>query len=168
MIGELHGRKVGVALYRCLYCIWISLNFRNIYCNLTVMLYLLTYFICQKTSWCRQVSSFHRPQRLLGRVELFVFARFSACWLLFVPKSEIPFEGASLWLDFRHPESRDKYIKHRCKRRLLQSHPEAVWLCKSVCTVRRDVCRKLNNKSVISFTQILFIMTVLKLSRHTV
>jgi len=32
-----------------------------------------------------------------------------------------------------------------------------------VCTVRRDVCRKLNNKSVISFTQILFIMPVLKL-----
>jgi len=37
-----------------------------------------------------------------------------------------------------------------------------------VCTVRRDVCRKLNNKSVISFTQILFIMPVIKLSRSTV
>jgi len=34
--------------------------------------------------------------------------------------------------------------------------------------VRRDVCRKLNNKSVISFMQILFIMPVIKLSRHTV
>ena len=34
--------------------------------------------------------------------------------------------------------------------------------------VRRDVCRKPNNKSVISFTQILFIMPVLKLSRRTV
>ena len=39
-----------------------------------------------------------------------VFARFNTCWLLFVPKSEIPLEGASLWLDFGHPESRDKYI----------------------------------------------------------
>ena len=38
------------------------------------------------------------------------FARFSTCWLLFVPKSEIPLEGASLWLDFGHPESRYKYI----------------------------------------------------------
>jgi hypothetical protein len=37
-----------------------------------------------------------------------------------------------------------------------------------VCTVRRDVCRKLNNKSVISFTQILFIVPVLTLSRRTV
>jgi hypothetical protein len=37
-----------------------------------------------------------------------------------------------------------------------------------VCTVRRDVCRKLNNKSVIFFRQILFIMPVLKLSRRTV
>ena len=37
-----------------------------------------------------------------------------------------------------------------------------------MCTVRRDVCRKLNNKSVISFTHILFIMPVLKLSRRTV
>ena len=84
------------------------------------------------------------------------FARFSTCWLLFVPKSEIPLEGASLWLDFGHPESRDKYIKHHCKRRLLQRHPETVWPCKSVFTVRRDVCRKLNNKSVIYFTQIFF------------
>jgi len=97
-----------------------------------------------------------------------VFTRYSTCWLLFVPKSEIPLEGASLWLDFSHPESRDKYIKHHCKGRLLQRHPEAVWLCKSVWIVRRDVCRKLNNKSVISFTQILFITPVLKLSRHTV
>ena len=32
----------------------------------------------------------------------------------------------------------------------------------------RDLCRKLNNKSVISFTQILLIMPVPKLSRHTV
>ena len=38
----------------------------------------------------------------------------------------------------------------------------------NLCTVRRDVCRKLNNKSVISFMQILFIMPVLKLSRRTV
>ena len=38
----------------------------------------------------------------------------------------------------------------------------------SVYTVRRDVCQKLNNKSVISFTQILFIMPVLKLCRCTV
>jgi len=38
-----------------------------------------------------------------------VFARFSTCWLLFVPKSEIPLEGASLCLDFGHPESRNKY-----------------------------------------------------------
>ena len=97
-----------------------------------------------------------------------VFTRFSTCWLLFVLKSEIPLEGASLWLDFGHPESRDKYIKHHCKRRLLQRHPEAVWPCKSLCTVRRDVCRKLINKSVISSTQILFIMPVLKLSRRTV
>jgi len=88
-----------------------------------------------------------------------VFARFSTCWLLFVPKSEIPLEGASLWLDFGHPESRDKYIKHHCNGRLLQRHPEAVWLCKSVCTVRRNVCRKLNNKSVIFFTH--FIMPLL-------
>jgi hypothetical protein len=36
-----------------------------------------------------------------------------------------------------------------------------------VCSVRRDVCRKLNNKSVTSFTQIIFIMPVLKLSRRT-
>ena len=97
-----------------------------------------------------------------------VFTRFSICWLLFVPKSEIPLEGASLWLHFGHPESRDKHIKHHCKGRLLQRHSEAVWSCKSVCTVRRDICRKLNNKSVISFTQILFIMPVLKLGRRTV
>jgi len=97
-----------------------------------------------------------------------VFARLSTCWLLFVPKSEIPLEGASLCFYFGHPESRDKYIKHHCKRRLLQRHPEAVWLYKSVCTVRRDVCRKLNKKSVVSFTQIPFIMPVLKLSRLTV
>jgi len=97
-----------------------------------------------------------------------LFARFSTCWLLFVPKREIPLEEASLWLDFGHPESRNKYIKHHCKGRLLQRHPEAVWLCRSVCTVRRDVCRKLNNKSVISFTQIFFIMPVLKLRRRTV
>ena len=97
-----------------------------------------------------------------------VFARFSTCSLLFVPKSENPLEGATLWLDFGHPESRDKYIKHHCKGRLLQRHPEAVRPCKSVCTVRSDVCRKLNNKSVISFTQILFIMPVVKLSRLTV
>ena len=37
-----------------------------------------------------------------------------------------------------------------------------------MCTVRRNVCRKLNNKRVISFTQILFIMPVLILSRRTV
>ena len=74
----------------------------------------------------------------------------------------------SLWLDFGHPESRDKYIKHHCKGRLLQRHPEAVWPWKSLCTVRRVVCRNLNNKSAISFTQILFIMPVLKLSRSTV
>jgi hypothetical protein len=37
-----------------------------------------------------------------------------------------------------------------------------------VCVVRRDVCRKLNNKSVTSFTKILFIMPVLKLRRRTV
>jgi len=98
----------------------------------------------------------------------YIFARFSTCWLLFVPKSEIPLEGVSLWLDFGHPESRDNYIKDHCKGRLLQRHPEAVWPCKFVCTVRRDVCRKLNNKSVISFMQILFIMPVLKLSRYTV
>jgi len=97
-----------------------------------------------------------------------VFARFNTCWLLFVPKSEIPLEGASLWLDFGHPDSRDKYIKHHCKGRLQQRHPEAVWPCKSVCTVRRDVCRKINNKSANSFTQMLFIMPVLKLSRRTV
>ena len=35
---------------------------------------------------------------------------FCTFWLLFVPKSEIPLEGVSLWLDFGHPESRDKYI----------------------------------------------------------
>jgi len=69
---------------------------------------------------------------------------------------------------FRTSRNRDNYIKHHCKGRLLQSHPEAIWTCKSVCKVRRDVCRKLNNKSVISFTQILFIMPVLKLSRRTV
>ena len=97
-----------------------------------------------------------------------VFARFSTCWFLFVPKSEISLEGAPLWLDFGHPESRDKYIKHHCKRRLIQRHPEAVWPCRSVCTVTRDLCWKLNSKSVISFMQILFIMPVLKLSRHTV
>jgi len=96
-----------------------------------------------------------------------VFARFSTCWLLFVPKSEIPLEGAPHWLDFRHPDNRDKYIKHHCKGRLLQRHPEAVWPCRSVCTVTRDLCRKLNNKSVISFTQILFIIPVIKLSRRT-
>ena len=92
------------------------------------------------------------------------FARFSTCWLLFVPKSE----RAPLWLDFGHPESCDKYIEHHCKGRLLQRHPEAVWPCKSVCTVTRDLCQKLNNESVISLMQILFIMPVLKLSRHTV
>ena len=91
----------------------------------------------------------------------------STCWLLFVPKSEKPLEGASLLPDFGHPESRDKYIKHHCKGRFLQRHPEAVWPCKSVCTVRRDVCRKPTNKSVISFTQIPFIMPVLKLNRRT-
>ena len=97
-----------------------------------------------------------------------IFARFRTCWLLFVPKSEIPLELASLWLDFGHPESCDKYIKHHYKGQLLQRHPEAVWACKSVCTVRSDVCRKLNNISVISFTQLLFITPVLKLSRCTV
>ena len=84
------------------------------------------------------------------------------------PKVKSQLKGGSLWLDFGHPECRDKYSKHHCKGRLLQRHPEAVWPWKSVCTVRRDVCRKLNNKSVISFTQILFIMPVLKLSRRTV
>jgi len=84
-----------------------------------------------------------------------IFARFSTFWLIFVPKSEIPLEGASLWLDFKHPESRDKYIKHHCKGRLQQRHPEAVWPYKSVCIVRRELCRKLNNKSVISFKKIL-------------
>ena len=77
-----------------------------------------------------------------------VFARFSTCWLLFVPKSEISLEGAHLWLDFRHPGSLDKHTKHHCKRRLLQRHPEAVWPCKSVCTVTRGLRRKLNNKNV--------------------
>ena len=37
-----------------------------------------------------------------------------------------------------------------------------------MCIVTRDLCRKLNNKNVISFMQILFIMPVLKLSRRTV
>jgi len=97
-----------------------------------------------------------------------VFARFSTCWLLFVSKSEIPLEGAPLWLVFGHPENRDKYIKHHRKGRLLQRHPEAVWPCKCVCTVTRDLRQKLNNKSVISFTQTPFIMPVLKLSRRTV
>jgi hypothetical protein len=104
----------------------------------------------------------------VGEIFWSVFARFSTCWSLFIPKSEIPLEGASLWLDFGHPESRDKYIKHHCKGRLLKRHPEALWPYKSVCTVRRDVCRKLNNKSVISFTQILFIVPVLTLSRRNV
>jgi len=72
-----------------------------------------------------------------------VFARFSTYWLLFVPKSEIPLEGVPLWLISGHPEIHDKYIKHHCKGRLLQRHPEAVWPCKSVCTVTRDLCRKL-------------------------
>jgi len=40
--------------------------------------------------------------------------------------------------------------------------------CANLLYSRRDVCQKLNNKSVISFTQILFIMPVLKLSRRTV
>jgi hypothetical protein len=40
---------------------------------------------------------------------------FSTCWLLFVPKSGMPLEEASPWLNFGHPESRDKYIKHHCK-----------------------------------------------------
>ena len=40
-------------------------------------------------------------------------------------------------------KSSDKYIKHHCKGGLLQSHPETVWPCKSVCRVRRDVCQKL-------------------------
>jgi len=97
-----------------------------------------------------------------------IFARFSTRWLVFVLKNEILLEGTSLWLDFGYPESRYKYIKHHCKGWLLQRHPEAVWPCKSVCTVGRNVCRKLNNKSVISFRQILFIMPVLKLSRRTV
>ena len=97
-----------------------------------------------------------------------VFARFNTCWLRFVPESEIPLGKASLWLDFGHPESRDKYIKHHCKGRLLQSHPEAVRPCNSVCTVRRNVCRNINNKNIISLMQIHFIMTVLKLSRRTV
>jgi len=38
----------------------------------------------------------------------------------------------------------------------------------NVCTVTRDLCRKLNNKSVISPTQILFLMPVIKLSGRTV
>jgi len=71
-----------------------------------------------------------------------VFATFSTCWLLFVPKSEFPLEGAPLWHDFWHPESRDK---HHCKSQLLQRHPEAVWPCKSVCTVTSDLCR---NKTI--------------------
>jgi hypothetical protein len=65
----------------------------------------------------------------------------------FVPKSEIPLKYTSLWLDFGHPESRDMYIIHNCKWRLLKGHPEAVWPWKSVCTVRKDVCQKLNNKN---------------------
>jgi len=83
-----------------------------------------------------------------------------------VPAS--PLEGAPLRFDFGRTDSRDKYIKHHCKGQLLQRHPEAVWPCKSVCTVTRDLCRKLSNKSDISFTQILFIMPVIKLSRRTV
>ena len=97
-----------------------------------------------------------------------VFARFSTCWLCFVPKSEIPLEGAPLWLVFGHPDSRDRFIKHHCKERLPQRHPESEWPCKSVCTVTRDLCRKPNSKSVISFKQILFTMPVLNLSRRTV
>ena len=89
-----------------------------------------------------------------------------ADYLLF-PKVKSHLKGR-LWLDFGHSETLEKYIKHHCNGRFLQRHPEAVWPCKSLCTVRRDVWRKLNNKSVISFTQILFIMPVLKLSRRTV
>ena len=96
-----------------------------------------------------------------------VFTRFGACWSLFVPKSEIALEGAPLWLDFGHPGSRDKYTECHCKGWLLQRHQEAVWPCRSVYTVTRDLCRKLNNKSVISFIQILFLMPVIKLSRCT-
>jgi len=84
------------------------------------------------------------------------------------PKVKSQLEGAPLRLDFGHPESRDRYTKHHCKGRLLQRHPEAVWPCKSVCKVTRDLCRKLNNKSDIPFRQIIFIMPVLKLSRRTV
>jgi len=36
-----------------------------------------------------------------------------------------------------------EWVKHYCKKRLLQRHPEAVWTCKSVCTITRDLCRKL-------------------------
>jgi len=57
---------------------------------------------------------------------LFSFRHTSLLTVHTVPKSEIPLEGASLGLDFGHPESRDKYIKHHCKGRLLQRHPEAV------------------------------------------
>ena len=80
----------------------------------------------------------------------------------FFPQKWNPTWKSVSWLDFGHPEGRDKYIKHNCKGQgqLLQRHPEVVWPCKSVCTVRRDLCRKLNNKSVISFTQILCIMPV--------
>ena len=49
-----------------------------------------------------------------------------------------------------------------------RSKSRQVRQCKSVWTITRGLCRKLNNKSVISFTQILFIMQVLKLSRRTV
>jgi len=74
-----------------------------------------------------------------------VFAKFSTCWLLL---SEIRLEWVPLWLDFGHPDSRDNSNKHHCKGRLLQRHPEAVGPCKSVCKVTRDLCQKLNNKSV--------------------
>ena len=37
-----------------------------------------------------------------------------------------------------------------------------------MCTVTRDLCRKLNNKILISLKQLLFIIPVIKLSRRTV
>jgi len=84
------------------------------------------------------------------------------------PKVKSHFKGCLFDLISDIQKAVTSTFKHHCKGRLLQRHPEALWPCKCVCTVRRDVCWKLNNKSVISFTQILFIMPVLKLSRRTV
>jgi hypothetical protein len=107
-------------------------------------------------------------KQFLAQEKGLCWTRFRTCWLLFFPKSEIPLKGVSLDSISDIQKAVTSTLNTFANDDFLQRHPKAVWLCKYVCTVGKYVCRKLNNKSVISFKQILFITPVLKLSKRTV